>query len=58
MSTNAKEAKFRRQMAALDKHKAEVAKPAGQQNAANLLEPRERIKIRLRCKLCGRGRAV
>jgi ribosomal protein S14 len=58
MSTNAKEAKFRRQMAALDKHKAEVAKPAGQQTAANLLEPRERIKIRLRCKLCGRGRAV
>jgi len=58
MSTNAKEAKFRRQMAALDKHKAEVAKPAGQQNPANLLEPRERIKIRLRCKLCGRGRAV
>jgi ribosomal protein S14 len=58
MSTNAKEAKFRRQMAALDKHKAEVAKPAGQQNTVNLLEPRERIKIRLRCKLCGRGRAV
>jgi ribosomal protein S14 len=58
MSTNAKEAKFRRQMAALDKHKAEVAKPAGQQNAANLMEARDRIKIRLRCKLCGRGRAV
>jgi ribosomal protein S14 len=58
MSTNAKEAKFRRQMAALDKHRAEVAKPEGQRNAANLLEPRERIKIRLRCKLCGRGRAV
>jgi small subunit ribosomal protein S14 len=58
MSTNAKEAKFRRQMAALDKHKAEVAKPADQQNPANVLEPRERIKIRLRCKLCGRGRAV
>ena len=58
MSTTAKEAKFRRQMAALDKHKAEVAKPADQQNAANVLEPRERIKIRLRCKLCGRPRAV
>ena len=58
MSTNAKEAKFRRQMAALDKHKAEMAKPEGQRSAANLMEPRERIKIRLRCKLCGRGRAV
>jgi ribosomal protein S14 len=58
MSTNAKEAKFRRQMAALDKHRAEVAKPEAQQNPANVMEPKERIKIRLRCKICGRGRGV
>jgi small subunit ribosomal protein S14 len=57
MSTNAKEAKFRRQMAALDKHKAEMAKPEGQRNAANMMAPKDRIKIRLRCKICGRGRA-
>ena len=37
---------------------AEVAKPAGQQNPANLMAPKDRIKIRLRCKICGRARAV
>ena len=57
MSTNAMEAKFRRQLAALEKHKAEVAKPEGQRNPANLMAGRDRIRIRLRCKLCGRGRA-
>ncbi len=57
MSTNAKEAKFRRQLAALEKHRAEMAKPAGQRNPANLMEPLELIRIRRRCKLCGRGRA-
>ena len=58
MSTTAKEAKFRRQMAALDKHKAEMAKPAEQQNPTKVMAPRDRIKIRLRCKICGRARAV
>ena len=57
MSTNAKEAKFRRQMAALEQHRREIAKPEGQRDASKLLEPRERIQIRLRCKICGRGRA-
>ena len=58
MSTTAKIAKFKRQLAALDKHKAEVAKPAGQQNPSAVLPGKKRIKIRLRCKICGRSRAV
>jgi ribosomal protein S14 len=58
MSTTAKIAKFKRQLAALDKHKTEVAKPSGQQNPALVLTGKERIKIRLRCKICGRSRAV
>jgi len=58
MSTNSKEARFRKQMKALDAHKAEMAKPVDQRNKSKVLEPRELIKIRLRCKLCGRGRAV
>jgi ribosomal protein S14 len=58
MSTNAKEAKYRRQMAALDLHRAEMKKPAEQRQAANLLSGKERVKIRFRCQLCGRGRAV
>jgi small subunit ribosomal protein S14 len=50
MSTNAKEAKFRRQLAALEANKRDPEK--------NKLRPRDKIRIRLRCKLCGRGRAV
>jgi small subunit ribosomal protein S14 len=58
MSTNAKEAMFRRQVAALEKYRAELAKPEAQRNPANMLTGRELIRIRQRCKLCGRGRAV
>ena len=58
MSTNAKEATFKRQTAALDKHKAEMKKPTDQRNGAVLMAGRDRIRIRNRCKLCGRGRAV
>lgn len=50
MSTNAKEAKFRRQLAALEAHKKDPATAK--------LEPREKIRIRRRCRLCGRARAV
>jgi ribosomal protein S14 len=58
MSTNAKEAKFKRQIAALDAHRAELKKPADQRDAGKLMPGKDRIKIRLRCRLCGRGRAV
>ncbi|OWK36385.1 uS14 family ribosomal protein [Fimbriiglobus ruber] len=58
MSTDAKAAQFRVQMAALDAHRAEMAKPEAQRNPAKVMEPRDRIKIRLRCKICGRSRAV
>jgi ribosomal protein S14 len=58
MSTNAKEATYRRQMDALDAHRAEMKKPADQRNAANLLSGKDRCRIRFRCQLCGRGRAV
>jgi small subunit ribosomal protein S14 len=50
MSTNAKEAMFKRQLAALEAWKRDPVK--------NKMLPRERIRIRMRCKLCGRGRAV
>ncbi len=58
MSTNSKEARFRKQMKALDAHKSEMRKPAEQRDAKKVLRPRDLIKIRLRCKLCGRPRAV
>jgi small subunit ribosomal protein S14 len=58
MSTNSKEARFRRDMKRLEAHKAEQAKPEDQQNKAKVLKPRQKIRIRLRCKLCGRPRAV
>ena len=58
MSTNAKEATHRRQLAALEQHKAELKKPADQQDATKLLRPRDLVKIVRRCQLCGRSRAV
>jgi small subunit ribosomal protein S14 len=58
MSTNAKEARFRVQMKALEVHKAEILKPADQQDPRKVLTPRQQIRIKMRCRLCGRGRAV
>lgn len=50
MSTEAKAVKFARQMAKLEANKKDPAKVK--------LRPRDKIRIRLRCKLCGRARAV
>lgn len=58
MSKASKMAKFRRDMAALDLHKAELKKPEAQRDAAKMLRPRDLIKIRRRCKITGRPRAV
>ena len=58
MSTNSKEARFRRDMKRLEGHKAELVKPADQRDKKKVLQPRQLIRIRLRCKLCGRPRAV
>lgn len=49
MSTTAKRVKFRRQLALLDNDKRKPEKK---------LRPRDKIRIRLRCRLCGRPRAV
>lgn len=51
MSTEAKEVRFRRELAAMEKSKKES-------DPAKKMKPRERIRIRLRCRLCGRARAV
>ena len=58
MSTTAKLAKYKRQLAAFEAHKAEMKKPADQRDKSKLLEPREIIRIRNRCQLTGRSRAV
>jgi small subunit ribosomal protein S14 len=50
MSTEAKFVRFKKQLAQLEASR----KP----NATVKMPPRERIRIRLRCKLCGRPRAV
>jgi ribosomal protein S14 len=51
MSTNAKEARFKRELALLEKSR----RP---QPDAVKLAPRRKIRIRLRCRLCGRARGV
>lgn len=58
MSTTAKMAKYKKQLKALDAHKAEMAKPEEQRDKAKLMRPRDLIRIRRRCLLTGRPRAV
>lgn len=48
MSTLAKKVEHERNLKAIEKHKSGKKK----------LLPRERIRIRMRCRLCGRARAV
>jgi small subunit ribosomal protein S14 len=50
MATTAKVARFRRDLAALEKSKKAPDK--------DKMRPRDKIRIRLRCKICGRPRAV
>jgi len=58
MATEPKFVKFKKQMKAFDIHKQEMKKDATQRDPQKLLRPRDIIRIRLRCKLCGRPRAV
>jgi ribosomal protein S14 len=51
MTTEAKNVKFRRQMAATEASKRAT-------DPAKKMKPRERIRVRLRCRICGRARAV
>ncbi|MBI3821408.1 MAG: type Z 30S ribosomal protein S14 [Planctomycetes bacterium] len=48
MSTTAKRVEFARDLKKIEAHKSGKKK----------LAPRERIRIRLRCRICGRARAV
>jgi ribosomal protein S14 len=50
MSTDAKKVEFLRDLARLEAHKKNPEK--------SKLRPRDKIRIRLRCRLCGRPRAV
>jgi ribosomal protein S14 len=58
MSTTAKLARHKKQLAALEAHKAEMKKPEDQRDKSKLLRPRDIIRIRNRCQLTGRPRAV
>jgi small subunit ribosomal protein S14 len=50
MTTEAKFVKFRKQLLALESSRRQPDK--------SKLRPRDKIRIRLRCKICGRGRAI
>jgi len=58
MSTTAKRAQYKKQMAAIEAHRAEMAKPEDQRDKTKILRPRDLIRIRRRCQLTGRSRAV
>ena len=51
MATEAKMAQFKRELASLEASRK-------QSDKTKQMKPRDRIRIRLRCKLCGRPRAV
>lgn len=50
MSTEAKMVEYRRHLAQLEAHRRDPAK--------SKLRPRDRIRIRFRCRICGRARGV
>jgi small subunit ribosomal protein S14 len=50
MSTEAKRVKFQKQSARLELNKKNPEK--------HKMRPRDKIRVRLRCRLCGRPRAV
>jgi small subunit ribosomal protein S14 len=50
MSTEAKRVKFQKQMVRLELNKKNPEKTK--------MRPRDKIRVRLRCRLCGRPRAV
>jgi len=58
VAVEAKIVKFQRQMKALEAHRAEMKKDPAQRDPRKMMLPRDRIQIRLRCRLCGRPRAV
>ena len=49
-------ARYKKQLAALALHKAELAKPEAQRDVAKMLRPRDLIRIRMRCQITGRSR--
>ncbi len=58
MSTEANFVKYKNQQKSFEVHKAELKKDEAQRDPAKLMQPREIIRIRNRCKICGRPRAV
>ena len=57
MATEAKRVRHRKQLERYETDRKERQKPEAEQNKQKLMLPREKIRIRLRCKLCGRPRA-
>ena len=58
MSTKAKMARFKKQLKALHDHKIEMQKPEGSRDLSKVMRPRDLIRIRMRCQVTGRPRAV
>ena len=58
MSTTAKMAQYKKQLIALNAHRAELKKPEDQRDKTKMLRPRDVIRIRHRCQLTGRSRAI
>jgi len=58
MATEPKFVKFQKQMKSFETHRQELKKDPEKREPAKVMRPRDLIRIRLRCRLCGRPRAV
>jgi len=58
MATEAKTVKFKKQMKAFDAHRGELKKDPEKRDASKVMQPRDVIQIRNRCRICSRPRAV
>ncbi|MFM7111204.1 MAG: type Z 30S ribosomal protein S14 [Planctomycetota bacterium] len=58
MATDAKNVGFRRALARLEEHARQMQKRPEERIKSRVMEPREMIRIRMRCRMCGRSRAV
>jgi len=58
VATEAQYVKFLKGIKKLEAHKAELRKPEAERDPRKFMPARARIRVRHRCRLCGRPRAV
>lgn len=58
MATDAKNVGFKKALARLEEHSRQLQKRPEDRIKSRVMLPREIIRIKMRCRMCGRARAV